>query len=74
MNIRNFITKTEYPEFKKIMLNEFITRPLDIKATTTASIALEVKASQVAIEKLKRAFDKFESLAEPEIIEKKPYR
>lgn len=74
MNVNQFITNTEYKEFKQIMLNEFITKPLDIKATTTASIALEVRASQIAIERLERAFKAFEALNRPEIKEAKPFR
>jgi hypothetical protein len=74
MNIRNFITKTDYPEFKKMMLQEFLTKPLDIKATTTASIALEVKASQIAIEKLVKAFKAFEIMAKPETKEKESWK
>ena len=74
MNVYNFITKTDYPEFKKMMLQEFITKPLDIKATTSAGIALEVKASQLAIEKLIRGFKVFESMAKPEIGEKKSFK
>jgi hypothetical protein len=70
MNVQNFITKTEYPEFKKMMLQEFITRPLDIKATTSEGIAIDVRASQIAIEKLIKAFKVFESLAQPEVKEK----
>lgn len=74
MNVLNFITKTDYPEFKQFMLNEFVTKPLDIKATDIEGIALEVKASQIAIEKLVKGFKKFESMAKPEIQVDKPYR
>lgn len=74
MNIYNFITKTDYPEFKKMMLQEFITKPLDIKATSTAAIALEVRASQIAIEKLIKGFKNFESMAKIESVEQKPFR
>lgn len=74
MNVYNFITKTDYPEFKKMMLQEFLTKPLDIKATTTAGIALEVRASQIAIEKLIKGFKTFESMAKTEIVEQKPFR
>lgn len=74
INVYNFITKTDYPEFKKMMLQEFLTKPLDIKATTTAGIALEVRASQIAIEKLIKGFKTFESMAKTEIVEQKPFR
>lgn len=74
INVYNFITKTDYPEFKKMMLQEFLTKPLDIKATTSAGIALEVRASQIAIEKLIKAFKSFESMAKTEIVEQKPFR
>lgn len=74
MNVYNFITKTEYPEFKKIMLQEFITKPLDIKATTTSGIALEVRASQIAIEKLVKAFKVFEAQAKPELKDKESWK
>ena len=74
INILNFITKTEYPEFKKMMLKEFLTKPLDIKATDVEGIALEVRASQIAIEKLTKAFKRFESMAKPEEKEIKPFR
>jgi len=74
MNVYNFIEKTEYKEFKKMMLNEFLTRPLDIKATTTAGIALEVRASQIAINKLIKAFRAFESLATPELKDKESWK
>lgn len=74
MNVLNFITKTDYPEFKKMMLQEFLTKPLDIKSTTTAGIALEVRASQIAIEKLVKGFKNFEAMAKPEMVEQKPFR
>jgi len=74
MNILNFITKTDYPEFKKMMIEEFVTRPLDIKSNTTAGIALEVRASQIAIEKLLKAFKKFEAQAIPEVKENKSWK
>lgn len=74
INVLNFITKTDYPEFKKMMIDEFVTRPLDIKATTTAGIALEVKASQIAIEKLLKAFKKFEAQVVPEVKENKSWK
>lgn len=74
INVYNFITKTDYPEFKKMMLQEFITKPLDIKATSTAAIALEVRASQIAIEKLIKGFKNFEAMAIPELKEQKPFR
>ena len=74
MDIYNFINKTDYPEFKKIMLQEFLTKPLDIKSTTTAGIALEVKASQLAIEKLVKAFKSFEAMAVAKTVETKPFR
>lgn len=74
INIYNFITKTDYPEFKKMMLKEFLTKPLDIKATDVEGIALEVKASQIAVEKLTKAFKRFEAMATPELKEQKPFR
>lgn len=74
MNVYNFITKTDYPEFKKMMLQEFLTKPLDIKETTIDGIALEVRASQIAIEKLIKAFKAFESTSKTEIAEQKPFR
>jgi len=73
MNVKNFIESSDYKEFKKVMLDEFKTRPLEIKSESTASIALEVKACQKAIDKLERAFKRFESLAKPELIEKETY-
>lgn len=74
MNVATFITKTDYPEFKQFMLDEFVTKPLDIKATTIEEIAIEVKASQIAIEKLLKGFKKFESMAKMEIDKAKPFR
>ena len=74
MNVYNFITKTDYPEFKKMMIQEFLTKPLDIKSTTTAGIALEVRASQIAIDKLLKAFKKFEAQVVPEIKENKSWK
>jgi len=74
INVYNFITKTDYPEFKKMMIQEFLTKPLDIKSTTTAGIALEVRASQIAIEKLLKAFKRFEAQAIPEVKETKSWK
>ena len=74
INVYNFITKTDYPEFKKMMLQEFLTKPLDIKATSTAAIALEVRASQIAIERLTRAFKAFEGLSKPELKDKESWK
>lgn len=74
INVYNFINKTDYPEFKKIMLQEFLTKPLDIKATSTAAIALEVRASQIAVERLIRAFKNFEAQAIPELKDKGSYK
>ena len=74
MNIKNFISGSDYQEFKQTMLDSFITKPLDIKATDVEGIALEVRASQIAVERLVNAFKKFESKAQPEIQIEKPYR
>lgn len=74
INVLNFTTKTDYPEFKKMMIDEFVTRPLDIKSTTTAGIALEVRASQIAINKLLTAFKKFEAQVVPEVKENKSWK
>lgn len=74
MNVSNFITKTDYQEFKKIMLKEFITKPLDIKATDSDGIVIEVRASQIAIEKLLKAFKRFEGMATVDKVEQKPFR
>lgn len=74
MNVKSFITGNDYQEFKQTMLDSFITKPLDIKSTDADGIALEVRASQIAIEKLVKAFKSFELKAKPEIQIEKPYR
>lgn len=74
MNVKSFITGNDYQEFKQTMLDSFITKPLDIKSTDADGIALEVRASQIAIEKLVKAFKNFELKAKPEIQIEKPYR
>lgn len=74
MNIKSFITGSDYQEFKQMMLDSFITKPLDIKATDVEGIAIEVRASQIAVDKLVKAFRNFELKAKPEIQIEKPYR
>ena len=74
MNIKSFITGSDYQEFKQMMLDSFITKPLDIKSTDAEGIAIEVKASQIAVDRLVKAFKGFESKAKPEIVVDKPYR
>jgi hypothetical protein len=74
MNVKNFITSNDYQEFKQFMLNEFVTKPLDIKATDIEGIAVEVKACQIAIDKLVKGLKKFELTAKPDIQVEKPYR
>jgi len=73
-NVLKFTATPEYQDFKKMMLQEFLTKPLDIKSTTTAGIALEVRASQIAIDKLIRGFKRFESQIIPELGEKKSWK
>jgi len=74
MNVKSFITSNDYQEFKQFMMNEFVTKPLDIKAVDTEGIIMEVKSSQIAIDKLLKGFKKFESTAVAEVQVEKPYR
>jgi len=74
MNVKSFITSSDYQEFKQFMLNEFVTKPLDIKATDSEGIVIEVKSGQIAIDKLLKGFKKFESTSLPEIKTDQPYR
>ena len=74
MNVKSFISGSDYKEFKSEMIASFATKPLDIKSVDAEGIVLEVKACQIAIDKLLKAFIKFESKAKPEIVKDEPYR
>jgi len=74
LNVKQFIATPDYQELKQFISNELITRPLDIKATDVDGIALEVRASQIAIDKVLKAFKKFELTAKPEIVKQEVFR
>jgi len=56
MNFKSLVLSSDWQELKTYLLGELVYRPLDIDTTnkTIEEIALEVKASQIAAEKIKK--------------------
>ena len=65
MIIEQFITTKEWAELKSIMRNEFANTPLKIKTEglTAEQIAVEVRGSQIAYEKLDKFIKKLDRQA-----------
>ena len=65
MIIEQFITTKEWAELKTIMRDEFANTPLKIKTEglTAEQIAVEVRASQIAYEKLDKFIKKLDRQA-----------
>lgn len=75
MYVDNFIKNPDYQSFKQFVIDSLVYTPLEIDTTnkTDAQIAVEVRASQMAIEKIKKVIKEFESQVQKEIVQQKPY-
>ena len=75
MNIKNFIKTEEWQEIKTFFKGELLDKPLNIKldGMSNERIALEVRASQLAGEKIKKMISKFERMGGKEIINKEDW-
>ena len=75
MNIQSFIKTAEWQEIKSFFKGELLDKPLNIKLDGMSNdrIALEVRASQLAGEKIKKMISKFERMGGKEIVNKEGY-
>lgn len=73
---QNFIKSQDYLEMKQYLLSSFVDKPLSIKTEgkDDRAIAIEVRASQLACDKLIKGFKKFERTIEPKKIAIQPFR
>jgi hypothetical protein len=64
MSIKSLIQTEDWNEIKAFTSAEIIDKPMSIKTDgkSIESIALEVRASQIAVEKIKKAFKKLDRL------------
>lgn len=76
INVNQFIQGNEYKELKSYLFSLFIDKPLSIKTDgrDDRAIAIEVRASQIAVDKLLKGFKKFEKQATPVIKKAEPFR
>jgi hypothetical protein len=67
MNANSFSKSSEYQEFKKFMLSQFIDKPFELKTEGKSAdiIALETKASELAAKKLLKGIRRFERMVKP---------
>lgn len=75
MIIQNFIKTAEWKEIKDFFKGELLDKPLNIKLDGMSNdrIALEVRASQLAGDKVKKMISKFERMGGKEAISKEEY-
>ena len=68
MNYKSIVKTGHWQEIKKYFEEEIQNKPFDIKTENLSAerIAIEVRASQLAIEKIKKAITKFERLGQEE--------